>query len=161
MARNGVIGKDNGLPWHLPADLKHFKATTLGKPILMGRKTYQSIGKPLPGRTNIVLTRDARWSATGTVVVGTLPEALRVAADAPELAVIGGAEVFRLFLPVARRLHLTRILADFDGDTFFPPLDEGWIELARRDYAPDAANAYAMQFVTLERSRPVRAESPR
>ena len=151
MARHGVIGKDNGLPWHLPADLKHFKATTLGKPILMGRKTYESIGKPLPGRTNIVLTRDASWSATGTVVVGTMAEALRVAADAPELAVIGGAEVFRLFLPMARRLHLTRILADFDGDTFFPPLDAGWIELDCRDYAPDAANAYAMQFVTLER----------
>jgi len=151
VARHGVIGKDNGLPWHLPADLKHFKATTLGKPILMGRKTYESIGKPLPGRTNIVLTRDASWSATGTVVVGTMAEALRVAADAPELAVIGGAEVFRLFLPMARRLHLTRILADFDGDTFFPPLDAGWIELDCRDYAPDAANAYAMQFVTLER----------
>ena len=151
MARHGVIGKDNGLPWHLPADLKHFKATTLGKPILMGRKTYESIGKPLPGRTNIVLTRDASWSATGTVVVGTMAEALRVAGDAPELAVIGGAEVFRLFLPMARRLHLTRILADFDGDTFFPPLDAGWIELDCRDYAPDAANAYAMQFVTLER----------
>ena len=152
VARNGVIGKDNGLPWHLPADLKHFKATTLGKPILMGRRTFESIGKPLPGRTNIVLTRDRLWRAAGTVVVNTVPEALEVAPQAPELAVIGGAEVFRLCLPLAQRIHLTRVLADFEGDTFFPPLDADWIELDRRDYAADAANAHAMQFVTLARA---------
>jgi len=152
MARNGVIGRDNALPWHLPEDLKHFKALTLGKPVLMGRRTFESIGKPLPGRTNLVLTRAACWSSPGTVVVHSLQEALDRAGDVPELAGIGGAEVFRLLLPLASCIHLTRIDADIAGNTRFPPLEPAeWVEVARRSFRADERNAYDMTFVTLER----------
>ncbi len=116
---NDVIGRDNGMPWHLPDDLKYFKARTLGKPMLMGRKTFESIGKPLPGRTSIVMTRDASWRAPqGVVIVGSLDEALAWAANVPELCAVGGAEIFRLVWPMAQRLFLTRIHATIDGDTF-------------------------------------------
>src|SRR5579862_6774561 len=123
VAENDVIGVANQLPWHLPADLKHFKALTLGKPVLMGRKTYQSIGKALPGRKNIVLTRSADFSPGDCVVVADLDRA-RLAADAePALMVIGGADIYRQCLPLARRIHLTLIHARIaDGDTFFT----GW-----------------------------------
>jgi dihydrofolate reductase len=148
MARNAVIGRDNGLPWRLPADLQHFKTVTLGKPVLMGRKTYESIGKPLPGRTNLVLTRDSGWRAQGVVVVHSIEEALQ----GGEVAGIGGAEVFRLLIPLATRIYLTRIQADIPGDTVFPPLDYSqWVETARRSFAADERNAYDMTFVTLER----------
>jgi dihydrofolate reductase len=154
MARNEVIGRDNALPWRLPADLKHFKAVTWGKPILMGRKTFESIGKPLPGRTNLVLTRDTAWMAEGVLVAHTLDEALERVQDAPELAGIGGAEVFRLLLPLAGRIHLTRIDADIPGDTVFPPIDlSQWVELDSRHVAADERNAFDMTFVTLERVR--------
>ena len=149
MAHNQVIGRDNGLPWgHLPEDLKHFKAVTLGKPVLMGRKTYESIGKPLPGRTNFVLTRDRNWRADGVIAVHSLKEAMT--GDA--LSGIGGAEIYRLLLPVANRIYLTRIDADVSGDTVFPPLDYSqWVETERRDFAADERNPYNMTFVTLER----------
>lgn len=155
MAHNNVIGRDNGLPWHLPADLKHFKAVTWGKPILMGRKTFESIGKPLPGRTNLVLTRDRGWLAPGGVLVAhTLDEALEHVKDAPVLAGIGGAEVFRLLMPLATRIHLTRIDADIPGDTVFPSVDPTqWEELESRQFAADEHNAFDMTFVTLERVR--------
>jgi dihydrofolate reductase len=150
MARNNVIGRNNGLPWQrLPEDLKHFKAVTLGKPVLMGRKTFESIGKPLPGRINLVLTRDRDWTADGVVVVHSLTEAL----TGDELSGIGGAEIYRLLLPLARRIHLTRIDADIPGDTLFPPLDYSqWVETGRREFATDDRNAYNMTFVTLERA---------
>jgi dihydrofolate reductase len=152
MARNGVIGRDNSLPWHLPADLRHFKSITLGKPILMGRRTFESIGKALPGRTNLVLTRDARWRAEGVLVVHSLCDALAQVAGAAELAVIGGAEIFRLLLPQATRIHLTLVEADVAGDTSFPAIDSSqWIERDRRVYAADERNAYNMSFITLER----------
>jgi len=155
MARNHVIGRDNTLPWHLPADLKHFKSLTLGKPVLMGRKTFESIGKPLPGRTNLVLTRDRGWPAPGGVLVAhALDEALEHVKDAPELAGIGGAEVFRLLMPLATRIHLTRIDADIPGDTVFPPIDHTqWAEVDSRQLAADRHNAFDMTFVTLERVR--------
>ena len=155
MARNHVIGRDNGLPWRLPADLKHFKAVTWGKPVLMGRKTFESIGKPLPGRTNLVLTRDRGWRAPGGVLVAhALDEALEHVKDAPELAGIGGAEVFRLLMPLATRIHLTRIDADIPGDTVFPPIDHTqWAEVDSRQFAADERNAFDMTFVTLERVR--------
>jgi dihydrofolate reductase len=153
MTRNRVIGRDNALPWRLPADLKHFKAITLGKPVLMGRKTFESIGKPLPGRTNIVLTRDPRWQAEGTVVVHSIDAALAQAGDAPELAGIGGAEIFRLLIPMASRIYLTRIHADIPGDTLFPPLAAGeWTEVDSQTVAADERNPYDMTFVTLERA---------
>lgn len=152
MARNQVIGRDNGLPWRLPEDLKHFKRTTLGKPLLMGRKTFESIGKPLPGRTSLVLTRDPDWHSPGAVGVHSIDEALQKAGDAPELAGIGGAEIFQLLLPRADRIYLTRIDADIEGDTVFPSIDASqWVEVESRKYGADQRNAYDMTFVTLER----------
>src|SRR5215470_14213099 len=112
MARNGVIGRNNTLPWRLSEDLKRFKATTMGKPILMGRKTFESIGKPLPGRANLVLTRDRSWQASGVLTVGSIDEAIERSRRAPELAVIGGAEVYQLALPATRLIYLTRVEAD-------------------------------------------------
>lgn len=154
MTRNHVIGRDNALPWRLPADLQHFKAVTWGKPILMGRKTHESIGRALPGRTNLVLTRDSDWKAPGVVVVHSFDEALRHVVPAPELACIGGAEVFRLLLPLVGRIHLTRIDADIPGDTVFPPFDPSeWVELDSRRFGPDERNAFPLTFVTLERVR--------
>src|SRR5882757_4804787 len=149
MAHNNVIGRDNGLPWgRLPEDLKHFKAVTLGKPVLMGRKTYESIGKPLPGRTNFVLTRDRGWQADGVVAVHCLREAMT--GDA--LSGIGGAEIYRLLLPVASRIYLTRIDADVSGDTVFPPLDYAqWVETQSRAFTADERNPYNMTFITLDR----------
>jgi dihydrofolate reductase len=149
MAHNQVIGRDNGLPWgRLPEDLKHFKAVTLGKPVLMGRKTYESIGKPLPGRTNFVLTRDRSWKADGVIAVHSLNEALT--GDA--LSGIGGAQIYRLLLPLASRIYLTRIDADVPGDTVFPPIDYSqWVQTQSRDFAADERNPYNMTFVTLER----------
>ena len=152
MARNGVIGRDSTLPWRLPEDLRRFKAITMGKPILMGRKTFESIGKPLPGRTNIVLTRDRGWRAQGVVVVYSVEEALEQARDTPELVVIGGAEIYRLFMPIAERIYLTHVHADVLGDTVFPDFDPTqWVEVERCEYPADERHAYAVSFVTLER----------
>jgi dihydrofolate reductase len=149
MAHNNVIGRDNGLPWgRLPEDLKHFKAVTLGKPVLMGRKTYESIGRPLPGRTNFVLSRDRNWHADGVIAVHSLDAAMT--GDA--LSGIGGAEIYRLLLPVANRIYLTRIDADVAGDTVFPAIDfSQWVETGRREFAADERNPYDMTFVTLDR----------
>ena len=152
MARNHVIGRDNSLPWHLPEDLRHFKTVTLGKPVLMGRRTFESIGRPLPGRTNLVLTRDTGWKSDGVIVAHSLDDALARCGAAQELAGIGGAEIFRLLLPLATRIYLTRIDADIPGDTVFPPLDYAqWVEIDNRRFSADGRNAYNMTFVTLER----------
>jgi dihydrofolate reductase len=161
---NDVIGRDNGMPWHLPDDLKYFKARTMGKPMLMGRKTFESIGKPLPGRTSVVMTRDPNWKHDGVVVVRSLDEALRwvasSAANAPanaasgvrELCAVGGAEIFRLVWPLAKRLFLTRIHANIEGDTFFPKVEaREWREVERTEHAADERHAYAMSFLTLDR----------
>jgi dihydrofolate reductase len=149
---NDVIGRDNGMPWHLPDDLKYFKARTMGKPMLMGRKTFESIGKPLPGRTSVVLTRDPKWHADGVVIVRSLDEALCWAEGEPELCAVGGAEIFRLVMPMARRLFLTRIHASIAGDTFFPKPDpREWREVERTEHPADARHAYAMSFLTLDR----------
>jgi dihydrofolate reductase len=153
MARNGVIGRDNALPWHLPEDLRHFRAVTRGKPVLMGRRTFDSIGKPLPERINLVLTRDRGWRAEGVAVVHSVGEALERAHAAPELAGIGGADIFRMLLPLASRIYLTRVEAEIPGDTAFPPVDlSQWVELDSRKFAADERNAYAMTFMTLERA---------
>lgn len=150
VARNGVIGMDNALPWRLPEDLKRFKALTLGHPIVMGRKTWESLGRPLPGRLNIVVTRDAAYRAEGARVVHSVEAACELGSDADEMFVIGGAEIYRLSLPQADRLQLTEIDADFAGDTWFPEFDRGaWRETAREAHENDAGLAYA--FVTLER----------
>lgn len=148
-AANGVIGKDGALPWHLPADLRHFKALTLGKPMIMGRKTFESFPAPLPGRRHIVLTRDREWQADGAEVAHTVDQALAVAGSG-EVAVIGGAEVFALFLDRADRIELTEIHADFAGDTTMPPPGPEWREAARDEHpALEGRPAYA--FVTLVR----------
>jgi dihydrofolate reductase len=149
---NGVIGRDNALPWRLPADLRRFKTLTMGKPMLMGRRTFDSIGRALPGRLNLVLTRDRAWQAPGTVAVHSLDEALKEAQGAAELMVIGGAELFKLVLPLAERVYLTDVEATLSGDTRIPDLvPEEWRELERSTRAADADHAHAMTFRTLER----------
>lgn len=154
-AANGTIGKDGKLPWRLPADLKHFKALTmgpdgLGRPMIMGRKTFESFPAPLPGRRHIVLTRDTAWSAQGAEVVHTVDDALSRAGNG-EVAVIGGAEIYRLFLPLATRVELTEIHADYEGDTHMQTLDGEWTEIGREEHpAEDGRPAFA--FVTLERA---------
>ncbi len=152
MAQNGVIGRGNALPWHLPEDLKRFKATTMGKPMLMGRRTFESIGRALPGRLNLVLTRDRRWCAAGVGVVHSVEEALARAGEAEELMVIGGAEIYRLVMPFARRIYLTHVQADVAGDTFFPAFDPTqWVDVQCDAYPADERNSYPVTFVTLER----------
>ena len=150
---NDVIGRDNGMPWHLPADLKHFKDVTLGKPVLMGRRTYEAIGRPLPGRRNLVLSRDAEFRAAGVEVVHTLEEAITAAGDVPELMIIGGAALYALALPRTGRVHLTRLHMTVDGDAFFPLLPHSeWRETSRSPRRPaDERNACDMSFLTLER----------
>jgi dihydrofolate reductase len=155
-ADNGVIGNAGGLPWHLPADLRHFKRLTVGKPVVMGRRTFESIGKPLPGRHNIVMTRDADWSAPGVTVVANLAEAVAAAGLDPqtraeEIMIIGGAIVFAEALPAARRVYLTEIHAAPDGDVAMPPFDPAtWVEAAREDHPADG-DAPGYSFVTLDR----------
>src|SRR5262245_27527427 len=152
MTRERVIGRDNAMPWHLPDDLKRFKVLTMGKPMLMGRKTFESIGKALPGRVSLVMTRDPNWRAEGVIAVRSLEEAFARAGSAPEVSVVGGADVFRLALPLARRIHLTTIHASIPGDTFFPVISPGeWRETERVEHALDERHAYAMTFSTLER----------
>lgn len=154
-ARNGVIGNNGALPWHLPADLKRFKAITVGKPVVMGRKTFESIGRPLPGRHNIVLTRQAGWTADGVTVVPNLAEAVAAAGLDPrsrgDIMIIGGAEIYALALPVATRIELTEVDAEPAGDTRLPPFDPArWQEVARVTH-PAEEGRPGHAFVTLER----------
>jgi dihydrofolate reductase len=153
VAENGVIGRNNDLPWRLPADLRRFRRLTLGHPVLLGRRNYESIGRPLPGRTNIVLTRRAGYAAPGCTVVHSLDEALAAAAGADEVFVAGGAEIYAQALERAQRFYLTRVHAEVPGDTRFPEVDwSRWRETARERHEPDAEHAYAYSFITLERS---------
>lgn len=149
--RNRAIGRDNALPWHLPADLKRFKQLTLGKPILMGRKTAESLGRALPRRRNLVLTRSGRVPFEGMEAVASVDAALRVAASdgAGELCVIGGAQVYALTLPLATTLHLTHVDTAVEGaDAFFPVFDQGpWREASRQRHEADAKHAFAFEFV--------------
>ena len=153
--RNRVIGKSGTLPWRLPDDMKHVRALTVGKPLIMGRRTYESIGKPLPERTSIVLTRDPSFKAEGVLVAHTPKEALALAGDAPETIVFGGADVFRQFMPMVDRVYLTEVDADVkDGDAFFPsfaPIDFTVVENV--PHAADDRHPYSFRFLTLERIR--------
>ena len=153
-AENDVIGRGNQLPWHLPADLRHFKALTLGKPVLMGRKTYQSIGKALPGRKNIVLSRSGIAAPQDVSVVHTLEEARLAAGDSPQVMVIGGAEIYRQTLPLASRIHLTLVHTQIaDGDTVFAGWrNSRWLESSRERHEADDKHAYPYSFITLERA---------
>ncbi|UYY57711.1 dihydrofolate reductase [Sphingomonas sp. S2-65] len=148
-ATNGVIGRDGALPWHLPADLKRFKAQTMGKPLVMGRKTFESFPSPLPGRRHIVLTRDPSWSAAGCEIAHSPEEALVLAGE--DVAVIGGAEVFALFLGRADRIELTEVHADVEGDACVPAFGSDWREVARETHAAQGDRP-AYSFVTLERA---------
>jgi dihydrofolate reductase len=155
----GAIGRDGGLPWRLPDDLKRFKALTMGKPIVMGRKTWDSIGKPLPGRHNILITRQAGLEVPGVTVVASLEDALLAAGDVPEVCIIGGAEIYRLALPRADLIHLTRVQAVVDADTYFPELAVGeWDEVLVDRRAADERHSFAYSFVELRRRRATRRE---
>jgi len=154
MARNRVIGRDNRLPWRLPADLAYFKRVTMGHPVIMGRRTWESIGRPLPGRQNIVVTRNRDYSAPGATVVGSLDAAWRAAGDVEEACVIGGTSLFAEALPIADRIHLTEVQADVEGDTYFPPFDRSqWVEREVVRQARDERHEYPFRIVVLERRR--------
>lgn len=155
-SRNGVIGKDNGLPWHLPEDLKHFKAVTMGKPMIMGRKTYDSIGRPLPGRTTLVVTRQPDWAEDGVVVCHSVAEAIARAeallpAEGGEIMVVGGEQIYRQCLPLADVVYLTEVAVEVEGDAFFPSLEEQiWrTRQVERGFSEKAGLQFA--FLRLER----------
>ena len=151
MDKNRLIGVDNNLPWHLPADLQYFKSVTMSKPILMGRKTYDSIGRPLPGRQNIVLTR-GDVEIKGVTVVNSIDEAIATAGDVEEVMVIGGSSVYELVLPKAQRMYLSFVEGEFKGDAWFPEFnDEDWEIIDEKKQAPDEKNNHACRFVTYER----------
>jgi len=155
MARNRVIGRAGGLPWKLPIDMAHFKQTTTGKAVIMGRKTFDSLGRALPGRENVVLSRDPSFRAPGCNVVASVDEAIERTRHFDEAIVIGGSVVYEAFLPRAERLYLTRIDAEVCGDVCFPDFDPcEWHEIARRDVAADDRHAHAFSIVTLERHQP-------
>lgn len=147
-----MIGKNNQLPWHLPADLKHFKSITMGKPIVMGRKTYESIGKPLPGRRNIVISRQEDLHIEGCEVFASIEAVLTALASTPEIMVIGGANLYQQFLHRANTIYMTVVDADIDGDAFFPVLDhQEWSIVESKSHLPDEKNKYPYQFLTLIR----------
>lgn len=152
VARNGVIGRDNELPWKLPKDLAYFKRVTLGHPVVMGRRTWESIGRALPGRHNIVVTRNPSLDAPGATVVTSLADAWEAAGDAEEVSIIGGTSIFRETLPVADRIHLTEVEADVEGDTFFPPFDRSeWVEHEVERHPADERHEYPFRIVLLTR----------
>lgn len=153
VAENNVIGKDNQLVWHLPADLRHFKQLTMGHPIIMGRKTYASIGKPLPGRTSIIITRQADYKAEGCIVVNSVKAAVAKAKELDEQAcIIGGAEIYRQSMPYLDTIYITKIHHTFEGDTFFPKLEEAdWQKVSEEHHEPDEKNKYSFSFIELRR----------
>lgn len=153
MAKNRVIGADNKMPWHLPADLKHFKATTLGKPVIMGRNTYESIGKALPGRTNIVISRDINLQLADAITVSDVEAALLAVKESGEVMIIGGGAIYNTFLPLCHRLYLTEIELEVDGDTYFPDYLKSfkWQESVAELRLADEKNPYNCRFVTLDK----------
>ncbi len=154
MGRNRVIGKNNALPWRLPADLRHFKSTTMGHTLIMGRKTYESIGRALPGRKSIVVTRQKGLRAEGCLVAGSIDEALSMAGAEQEVFVIGGAELFAQTLPIASKLFVTFIEKEFEGDVFFPETDPRlWVEKERKSFTANEENPYDYSFLILEKTQ--------
>ena len=155
-ADNDVIGSNNKIPWHMPADLKHFKHKTLGHAIIMGRKTFESLKKPLPGRTTIIITTHQHYQVPGCTVVHEIAEAFQVAqqAEETEVFIAGGGEIYRKTLPFADKIYLTAIRARVEGDTFFPPIDNTtWAVIKRESYAPDEKNPYPYDFIELEKTK--------
>ncbi|NNN79132.1 type 3 dihydrofolate reductase [Vibrio sp. 11-4(1)] len=151
MAYNRIIGKDNQIPWHLPADFAWFKRCTMGKPVVMGRKTYESIGRPLPGRLNIVISRDETLKIEGVTTVTSIEQALDVAGDVEEVMIIGGGAIYAACLPMANKLYVTHIEAAIDGDTQFPDWGDQFKETYSETYQADEKNAYNMRFTVLEK----------
>lgn len=158
LSQNHVIGRNNKLPWYLPNDLKYFKEVTMGKPIVMGRKTFESIGKPLPGRVNIVVTRNTDWSAEGVKVVHSLEEAFQLAESIAEidgqneLMIIGGDQIYKASLDLVDRMYLTEVHRHVEGDAYFPEFDRSqWSELGREDYKAEEPNPYDYSFVVYDR----------
>ncbi|HHX8489374.1 TPA: type 3 dihydrofolate reductase [Vibrio diabolicus] len=151
MADNRIIGKDNQMPWHLPADFAWFKRCTMGKPVVMGRKTYVSIGRPLPGRLNIVISRDETLKIEGVTTVTSIEQALEVAGDVEEVMIIGGGAIYAACLPMANKLYVTHIEAAIDGDTQFPDWGDEFKETYSETYQADEKNAYNMRFTVLEK----------
>ncbi len=152
MDKKGAIGFEGDLPWHLSADLKHFKVITMSKPLIMGRRTHESIGRPLPGRQNIVLTRGKNFKADGCIVVHSLDDALHAAGDASEVMIMGGAGLYEQSLKRTNRLYLTEVHADVSGDVYFPEFDkDDWIEIEREDHFADDKNDFDFSFVVMER----------
>ena len=153
-SENNAIGKDNQLLWHLPDDLKHFKRTTRGHYVIAGRRTFESQGKPLPERTNIIITRNSNYRAEGCFVVNFLEKALDLAKDDDEPFIIGGEQIYRMALPKVYRIYLTRVHAEFEGDTFFPDLDwDEWKEVSRKYHEKDEKHAYPFSILVLERKK--------
>jgi dihydrofolate reductase len=151
---NNVIGRDGGLPWHLPDDLRQFKRLTTGKAVIMGRSTYESIGRPLPDRRNIVMTRNAEYVADGCDVVSSVSEAMDAVEGVEEVMIIGGGQVYRDFLPLADRIYLTRVQAELEGDTYFPEIDEAaWRLVSSEHHAADEKHRYAFDVMVFERRR--------
>jgi dihydrofolate reductase len=154
MAENRAIGRDGGLPWHLPADLRHFKNLTIDHTVVMGRKTFDEVGRPLPRRRNVVVTRQRDWSAEGVEVVHGLDAALELVRGEAEVFIIGGAEIYRQALPRTDRIYLTRVETEVEGDVFFPEIDwDEWRIVAEEHHPADDRHAYAMTFLTYERRR--------
>ncbi len=152
MDKNRVIGIDGGLPWHLSSDLKYFRDITMGKPIIMGRKTHESIGRPLPGRQNIVVSRNSEFIAEGCDVVTSVEAALKLVENVPEVMMIGGASLYVDVLPAADQLYMTEVHAEVEGDTWFPELDVAeWQELSRTEFSADDKNDHDYSFVVLDR----------
>ncbi|USD32169.1 MULTISPECIES: type 3 dihydrofolate reductase [Vibrio] len=151
MAKDRVIGKDNQMPWHLPADFAWFKRCTMGKPVIMGRKTYESIGRPLPGRQNIVISRDEGLVIEGVTTVSSIEQAIKAAGQVEEVMIIGGGVIYQTCLPQADKLYVTHINAEIEGDTQFPQWGEEFEESYSEIYEADEKNAYGMRFVVLER----------
>ncbi|MGR5443924.1 type 3 dihydrofolate reductase [Vibrio jasicida] len=151
MADNRIIGKDNQMPWHLPADFAWFKRCTMGKPVVMGRKTYESIGRPLPGRLNIVISRDTSLSIEGVTAVTSIEQALEVAGDSEEVMIIGGGAIYAACLAIANKLYVTHIEAEIEGDTQFPDWGNEFKETYSEAYQADEKNAYNMRFTVLEK----------
>ena len=152
VSANNVIGVDGGLPWHLSEDLRRFKEDTMGKPMIMGRLTFESIGKALPGRRSIVITRQTDYQQAGVVVATTPEAALELAGDADEVMIIGGGKVYEHFLPVANRIYLTKVHTDVDGDTFFPEIDEDeWHIVSSLPLPSNDERPFSISFQTLER----------
>ncbi len=154
MAHNRVIGRNNSLPWHLPADLQHFKRVTMGKPIVMGRKTWESLPGLLPNRRHIVVTRQSDYQTQGAETAPDLQQAIELAGDVDEVMIVGGAMLYKLALPIADQLYITLVDADIEGDASFPEFDLSlWQEVSRDHFPPDEKNRYGMEFVQLIRKR--------